>query len=43
VSLAVGLAGTLTHWPAGFVVASLLFCLGFGLGGLALLKGPEAA
>ena len=42
VSLAVGLAGTLAHRPAGFLVASLFFCLGFVLGGLALLKGPEA-
>jgi hypothetical protein len=36
-SLAVGLAGTVFHWAQGFQVASLLFCLGFGLGGAGLL------
>ena|SRR5258707_596296 len=40
-SLAVGLAGTALHWPMGFTAASLLFCLGFGLGGLVLLQGGE--
>jgi hypothetical protein len=40
-SLAVGLAGTALHWPLGFTAASLLFCLGFGLGGLVLLQGGE--
>jgi hypothetical protein len=40
-SLAVGLAGTALHMPVGFLVASLLFCLGFGLGGLILLRGGD--
>lgn len=41
ISLAVGLAGSALHWPAGFLVASLLFCLGFALGGVALLRGAD--
>jgi hypothetical protein len=42
-SFAVGLAGTVLHWPQGFLVASLLFCLGFGFGGLALLVNDGAS
>jgi hypothetical protein len=41
-SLALGLVGTAVHWGPAFQVASLLFCLGFGLGGLALLLGDDA-
>lgn len=40
-SLAVGLIGAVLQWPLGFTVASLLFCLGFGLGGIVLLQGGE--
>jgi hypothetical protein len=40
-SLAVGLAGSALHRPAGFLVASLFFCLGFALGGVALLRGAD--
>jgi hypothetical protein len=40
-SLAVGLAGTALHWAPGFTAASLLFCLGFGLGGIVLLQGGD--
>ena len=38
-SLAVGLVGTVLHQAFGFTIASLLFCLGFALGGLVLLQG----
>ncbi len=41
-SFAVGLAGTALHWPAAFQAASLLFCAGFALGGLALLAETAA-
>ncbi len=38
-SFAVGLAGSLAHQPVGFLAASLLFCLGFAIGGVVLLRG----
>jgi hypothetical protein len=41
ISLAVGLTGAALHWPAGFLIASLFFCLGFALGGVALLRGGD--
>lgn len=40
-SLAVGLVGTVLHLTLGFTIASLLFCLGFALGGLVLLQGGD--
>ena len=41
-SFVIGLAGTVLHRTEGFFIASLLFCLGFGLGGAALLAGRTA-
>lgn len=41
-SFAIGLLGSLLHWPTGFFAASLLFCLGFGLGGVVLLAGGDS-
>ena len=40
-SFAVGLAGTLLHQEGAFLAASLLFCAGFGMGGVVLLRGGD--
>jgi hypothetical protein len=37
-ALATGVVGAALHAPLGFLVASLLFCLAFGLAALALLR-----
>ena len=41
VSLGIGLAGAALRWPPAFPAASMFFCLGFALGGAALLFGRD--
>ena len=38
-SFVVGFAGGLVAWPPAFLIASVLFCVGFALGGGLLLAG----
>jgi hypothetical protein len=40
-SFAVGAVGQMMAWPVAFTAASLLFCAGFGLGGVVMLQGGD--
>ena len=40
-SLAVGAGGAMLHWQPAFLVASVLFCAGFAIGGVLLLRGGD--